>query len=272
MKITKLIILPLFLGIMANCDFQDKGKVFVIPAHSHNDYEHAKPLLDAKDYKFKSIEVDVFSKGDSLFLAHDSNQIRSGKTLRKLYLDPLKKLISKNNGSVYGEGTELVLLVDIKDDGLITYKLLHQILESYKGMITSYNSGIKNPRSIAVIVSGNRPFEYIQDQVVRYACYDGRISDIDSGIASSLMPLVSDNWQRHFKWDGKGEMPAAEKDQLLLIVQKAHENGYMLRFWATPDRPGTERDAVWNELKNANVDLIGSDDLKGLQAFFLNNK
>ncbi len=64
-------------------------------------------------------------------------------------------------------------------------------------------------------------------------------------------------------------MPAAEKDKLLLIVQKAHENGYMLRFWATPDKPGIEWDAVWNELKNAHVDLIGSDDLKGLQAMFL---
>ena len=254
---------------MIICGFQDKEKVFIIPAHSHNDYEHTQPLLDALDCKFKSIEVDVFSIGDSLFVAHNRHQISPGRTLRKLYLDRLKKIISKNNGSVYGEGTELILFVDIKDDGLRTYKLLHQIIEGYKGMLTSYNSGIKNPGSIAVIVTGNRPVEYMQNQVVRYAGYDGRISDLDSGIASSLMPLVSDNWQHHFKWNGVGDMPAAEKDKLLLIVQKAHENGYMLRFWATPDKPGIERDAVWNELKNAHVDLIGSDDLKGLQAMFL---
>ena len=270
MKIIKTIIsLFLLFGIITNCSFQSKEKVLVIPAHAHNDYEHKQPLVDAINYKFKSIEVDVFSVGDSLFVAHDFSQIKPGKTLRELYLDPLKKIISKNNGSVYGEGTELILLIDIKDDGLRTYKLLHQILEDYKEMLTSYNQGIKNQGSIAVIVSGNRPFEYMQDQVVRYAGYDGRISDLDSGIASSLMPLVSDNWQRHFKWNGVGEMPAAEKDKLLLIVQKAHKNGYKLRFWATPDKPGIERDAVWNELKNADVDLIGSDDLKGLQTMFL---
>ena len=267
--ISKIISLGLLLVIMSGCGLQSKEKALIIPAHAHNDYEHTRPLLDALDYKFKSIEADVFSIGDSLFIAHDSNQIRSGKTLRKLYLDRLKIMVTKNNGSVYGEGTELILLIDIKDNGLRTYKLLHQILESYKGMLTSYNSGIKNPGSIAVIVSGNRPFEYMQNQVVRYAGYDGRISDLDSGISASLMPLVSDNWQRHFKWNGVGRMPATEKDKLLLIVQKTHENGYILRFWATHDKPGIERDAVWNELKNAHVDLIGSDDLKGLQAMFL---
>jgi len=272
MKIIKIFRFFLIFGIITNCDFQRDEKVLVISAHAHNDYEHKQPLLGALNYKFKSIEVDVFSVGDSLFLAHDLSQIKQGITLRKLYLDPLKEIISKNNGSVYGEGTELILLVDIKDDSLKSYKLLHKILESYKGMFTSYNKDIKKTGSIELIVSGKRPFEYMKNQVVRYAGYDGRISDLDLGIASSLMPLVSDNWQSHFKWNGKGKMPAVEKDKLDLIVQKAHKGGYILRFWATPDKPSTERDAVWEKLIKAEVDLIGSDDLKGLQAIFYSNK
>ncbi len=269
MKLIKRTILLLFLWTINSCNFHDKEKTFVIPAHSHNDYEQVNPLVDAIEYKFRSIEVDVFFVGDSLFLAHDFSQIKGGITLRKLYLNPLKEIILKNNGYVYMERTELILLVDIKSDGLETYKVLHQILESYKGMFTSYNQNIKIPGPITVIVSGNRPFEYMQKQVVRYAGYDGRISDLDSGIASSLMPLVSDNWQHHFKWNGNGEMPVAEKDKLKLIVQKAHKNGYILRFWATPDKPGIERDAVWNKLKKVGVDLIGSDDSKALQTMFL---
>lgn len=265
MKLIKSIGLFLLLAVITNCGFKGEEKDIVIPAHSHNDYEQAKPLIDAINYKFKSIEVDVFSVGDSLFIAHDFNQIKPGKTLRKLYIDPLKKIISKNNGSVYGEGTELILLVDIKDDGLKTYKLLHKILESYKGMFTSYNQNVKKTGSIAVIVSGNRPFEYIKNQIVRYASYDGRISDIDLGIASSLMPLISDNWQHHFKWNGVGKMSADEITKLDLIVNKCHKNGYMLRFWNTPDKPGIERDAVWKELKNAQVDLIGSNDSRDLK-------
>lgn len=269
MKQIRTICLYFLLGILTNCGFQDKEKVLVIPAHSHNDYEHGRPLVEALDYKFKSIEADVFSIGDSLFVAHDSAQIKQGRTLRTLYLDPLKEIISNNGGSVYGEGTELILLVDIKDDGLRTYKVLHTILEGYKEIITSYHNNVKKQGAISIIVSGNRPFEYMQNQVVRYAGYDGRIPDLDSGISFSLMPLVSDNWQHYFKWNGIGEMSEAEKNKLLLLIQKAHKNGYMLRFWATPIKSDMQRNAVWNVLKKAQVDLIGSDNLKGLQTLFL---
>jgi hypothetical protein len=269
MKYFKPIWLLFLLGIMTECDLQNKEKIHVLPAHAHNDYENTRPLLDALECKFISIEVDVFSIGDSLFVAHYPNQIETGKTLRKMYLNPLKEIILKNNGSVYGEGTSLMLLVDIKDDGLRTYRILHRILESYKEMLTSYKSGIKNMGPIAVIVSGNRPFEYMRNQQLRYAAYDGRIADMNLGISSSLMPLVSDNWRNHFKWNGLGEMPESEKNKLSQLVQNAHKNGYLLRFWGTTDNPGIERNAVWNCLKEARVDLIGTDDLIGLQAQFL---
>lgn len=266
MKIIKTIGVCLLLAIVSICNAQDKQKPLTIPAHAHNDYNHKRPLLDALDSKFISIEADVYSIGDSLFVAHDFNKIKPGRTLRSLYLNPLKNIIAKNKGSVYGDSEEIILLVDIKDDGLRTYKLLHKILEEYKELLTSYHSGTKTSGAVTVIVSGNRPKEYMQNQELRYAGYDGRIPDLDSGTASSLMPLVSDNWNKHFSWKGKGEMPAAEKDKLVLFAQKAHENGYLLRFWATPDRPGPERTAVWKELQNANVDLIGTDDLKGLES------
>ena len=76
--------------------------------HSHNDYEHQNPLFDALSYNFKSIEADVYAVGDSLFVAHDFDEIKPGLTLRKLYLEPLKNELSKNNGSVYGDGEELI--------------------------------------------------------------------------------------------------------------------------------------------------------------------
>jgi hypothetical protein len=269
MKIIKTIGFCLLLAISSNCDAQDNKTNQSIPAHAHNDYNHRRPLLDALDCKFKSIEADVFSVGDSLFVAHDFDKIKPGRTLRELYLNPLKDIVAKNNGSVYGDSEELILLVDIKNDGLTTYKLLHQILEGYKEILTSYHSGTKKPGAVTVIVSGNRPKEYMLKQENRYAGYDGRIPDLESGMDASFMPLVSDNWNKYFKWKGKGEMPVAEKDKLHQFAKMARQNGYLLRFWANPDRPGPERIAVWNELKNAHVNLIGTDDLKGLQSMFL---
>jgi hypothetical protein len=49
----------------------------------------------------------------------------------------------------------------------------------------------------------------------------------------------------------------------------AHENGQLIRFWATPDIPGKEREAFWTELLEAGVDLVNTDDLSGLRAFLL---
>jgi hypothetical protein len=118
-----------------------------------------------------------------------------------------------------------------------------------------------------VIVSGNRPIEYMREQDLRFAFVDGRIDDLSVHYPASLMPLVSDNWTRHFSWNGEGEVPAEERIQLNDYINQAHGNGQMIRFWATPDRTGKERDAVWTLLLETGVDLINTDDLDGLRAF-----
>ena len=108
--------------------FSQDSKIRVIPAHSHNDYEHDRPLFDALSFQFKSVEADIYSIGDSLFVAHDARDIKPGRTLRRLYLEPLIKQVQLNRGSVYGNNEEIFLLVDIKDDAERTYYLLHKIL------------------------------------------------------------------------------------------------------------------------------------------------
>ena len=223
--------------------------------------------MQAIEAGFKSIEVDVFSNGDSLYVAHDREDIKPGRTIRNLYLNPLKEITEKNQGFVYKGEEQLILLVDIKDDGLRTYKLLELILENYSEMISSYNSGTIHPNAIMVIVSGNRPRDYMKEQKVRLAFYDGRISELGAGIPHTLMALVSDNWNRHFKWRGQGEMPADEKEKLSKLVEKAHDQDYLLRFWATPERPEEAKIKVWKALSLANVDLIGTDDISGLLQF-----
>jgi hypothetical protein len=76
------------------------------------------------------------------------------------------------------------------------------------------------------------------------------------------VPLVSDNWTRHFKWRGVGEFPEEERAKLRGMVQRAHAQGRRLRLWATPDNP-----PGWKELHKAGVDLLNTDDLAGLGTF-----
>jgi hypothetical protein len=68
---------------------------------------------------------------------------------------------------------------------------------------------------------------------------------------------------------GIGEIPAAEREKLNTIVSTSHENGQKVRFWATPDLPNPQREAIWQELLKAGVDFINTDDLAGLQEFLL---
>ncbi|MEA3478256.1 MAG: phosphatidylinositol-specific phospholipase C/glycerophosphodiester phosphodiesterase family protein [Bacteroidota bacterium] len=238
-----------------------------IPAHAHNDYLHERPLLDALDNGFRSIEADVIAVGDSLYVAHDRKDIMPGRTLRALYLNPLMEYISDKEGSIYDSASPLILLVDIKDDGLATYQLLDRILNDYREILCGVSRKAYVRGSVMIVVSGNRPIEYMMQQTERFSFVDGRLNDLLGDYGPHLMPLISDRWPKYFSWKGKGAMPEKEKKQLRTYVQLAHDNGQLIRFWATPDRPGKERDTVWNELLEAGVDLINTDDLTGLRAF-----
>jgi hypothetical protein len=57
-------------------------------------------------------------------------------------------------------------------------------------------------------------------------------------------------------------MPAAEREKLRSFVAKAHAKGRKIRFWAIPSNR-----AVWKELADADVDLINTDDLPGLEKY-----
>jgi hypothetical protein len=109
----------------------------------------------------------------------------------------------------------------------------------------------------------------MRSQTLRYAGYDGRLTDLKSTDPAELIPLISDHWGRNFTWRGEGPMPSDERQKLKGIVETAHEKGRLVRFWATPDRRSPARHALWRELLAAGVDVLNTDDLEGLQTFLL---
>jgi glycerophosphoryl diester phosphodiesterase len=102
----------------------------------------------------------------------------------------------------------------------------------------------------------------MEAEKVRYAGYDGRLSDLNSDAPADFMPLVSDNWLLNFKWKGTGPIPAADREKLRDVVAKAHAHGRRIRLWATPDTTD-----MWRELRAGGVDMINTDDLAGLEKF-----
>jgi Glycerophosphoryl diester phosphodiesterase family len=240
-------------------------------AHAHNDYEHARPLLDALAHGFTSVEADVWLQGGELRVAHDSFATTPGRTLSSLYLDPLRRRVRENGGSAFaGWPGSLQLLVDIKSDGPTTYRELERVLARYPDIMTRWtkSTGAQARGPVTAVISGNRPLDLLRADEVRYTAYDGRLSDLGGGLPPSVMPLISDSWIAHFTWIGLGAMPADQRARLRDAVARAHAAGYRVRFYNTPDVPIIRR-AVWRELLAAGVDQINTDDLLGLQIFLL---
>jgi hypothetical protein len=240
-------------------------KVVPLPqAHAHNDYEHKRPLLDALAHGFCSIEADVYLQGGRLLVGHTPWDLRPERTLEKLYLDPLRERVRANRGRAYPGGPTVYLLVDVKTDARKTYAALDKVLARYADILSLTDQGKFEPKAVTVVISGNRARGVVTAQKRRYAGLDGRAADLDADLPADLMPWISDRWGAHFRWQGVGPMPQAERAKLRDFVRKAHRHGRLVRFWATP-----ERVEIWKELCDAGVDLINTDQLAALQRFLL---
>ena len=233
-------------------------------AHAHNDYEHERPLYDALQAGFTSVEADVYLVDNELLVAHDRSDTSPSRSLESLYLNPLRQHFSKRTDTSTPQ--TFWLMIDVKSEPTATHRKIQSVLQKYPDLVTKIQnlrsqSGESPAPPVRVVISGNRDKEDILQSRPRISGIDGRLSDLPSALSSEAMPWISDNWRSHFRWRGQNEFPEEERKKLRRYVKQVHEDGRLLRFWATPDSP-----ALWDELLDAKVDLINVDDLRGLQS------
>jgi glycerophosphoryl diester phosphodiesterase len=233
-------------------------------AHAHNDYEHSRPLLDALDQGFCSVEADIHLVDGALLVAHDREQARPDRTLQALYLDPLRARARANGGRIHAGGPPVTLLIDLKTEAETTWARLRDVLAAYPDLLTRFTPTSTRTNAVTVILSGNRPWDTLAAEPERLAALDGRLPDLDRNPPPSphLVPLVSHSWRPTFQWNGTGPMPADEKARLEGYVRRAHQQGRRIRFWGAADGP-----AVWKAHADAGVDYINTDRLAELAAF-----
>ncbi len=233
-------------------------------AHAHNDYEHARPLHDALDRGFGSVEVDIWLVNGALLVAHDRDSVHTDRTLEGLYLAPLRARITARGGQVHAARPPLTLLIDIKSHADSTWAILAPLLARYDDVLTSWRGDTMTARPVVAVLSGQRPIATVRAQHERWASLDGRLDDLTARrrAPTAVMPLVSDDWEKITKWRGVGGEPRSVRRRVAQAVSRAHAQGRRLRFWNTPDMP-----AVWQLLVECGVDLIGADDLEGLRRF-----
>lgn len=234
-------------------------------AHAHNDYEHSRPLLDALDRGYMSVEADVHLVDGALLVAHDATDLRADRTLESLYLAPLRRRWAGNGGRIHDAqppDQPFILLIDLKTAAEPTYAAVHVALARHASMLVTVMDGRVRPGAVQAVISGGRPLATMRAQRVRHAGLDGRLRDLEADDPPHLMPLLSASWWDAFFWWGDGAFPPPQRQRLETIVTRAHAAGRRVRFWATP-----EDERVWRVLREAGVDLIGTDQLERLAAF-----
>lgn len=233
-------------------------------AFAHGDQDHTRPLLDALDHGFTSVEADIFLRPEGLLVGHDTEDLQPARTLQKLYLDPLRDRVKAGGGRVHRGGPTFYLLVDVKSEAQATYAALDEVLAGYADILSVTQDGHFDERAVTVMLSGNRAQATVAKQRSRYVCIDGRLDDLTQDAPTHLVPWISADWDQLFTWRGERPMPALERARLCELVRQTHGQGRQLRFWATP-----EKEAVWQALLDAGVDRINTDRLRQLQVFLL---
>jgi hypothetical protein len=241
----------------------------LLAAHAHNDYRHARPLLDAIEHGFRSVEADVFAVEAALWVGHDPWDLRPERTLDALYLQPLLTRLEAH-GSVLGTPLAsdggFILLVDFKRDGARCLELLQRELAPLHPHLTRRVGDTIVPGELTVVVSGDRPVAALTALDPAFVFLDGRPTTLDSADDANahraVAPLVSASWRERFQWRAGQELSELDVQQLREDARRCRERGQLLRYWALP-----HDEQLWSRLLEEGVTLLQADDLSRLAAF-----
>jgi hypothetical protein len=231
--------------------------------HSHNDYWRPRPLADALQRGFKSVEADVFLANGTLLVGHSPEELHIANTLEALYLEPLQDLLQREK-KLYRSKSALYLYLDVKSEGPATYAVLQPLLKKYESLLVK-PGGKRKQAGVKVILTGDYPGEMVLADKERLVFLDGKVADLEQGLDDSRYPVVSANWATYFKWQGQGSIPPAEARMLAAWNKQALKNGQQIRFWNIAEQDEQQVKALWRVLLSYKSLLIGTDHLDWLQ-------
>lgn len=232
-------------------------------AHAHNDYEHKRPLLDALEQGFSSVEADVWLIKGELYVKHNKPLSPSNTpSLEELYLQPLKKIFEERRNGLYENlDRPFLLMIDIKSEASSTYRVLKEKLVAYRSLL------LGEKPLLLIFLSGNRPIDLVKSELNPFVRIDGRPDDLGKGYSPDFMPVISQRFSKIIKWNGKSPILPEQFAVLESLAKSCHEEGKLLRLWASP-----ETELCWKKLQEAGVDLINTDKLEALHLFLLENE
>jgi len=191
-----------------------------------------------------------------------------GRTLARLVLEPLLARV-RARGRVHPAQHQPFSVVLEPAGGASAahlLDLLEEELTGYSEMLTRSRAGTVRHSAVLVALAG-APRGALSRRESRLFFAEGTLADVDTGVATSVVPLVGEHVAWRFGWDGRGEIPAEERHVLRALVAAARAEGKRVRLFGVPEKRRAVRRAYWRELHAAGVDLIGARDVATLRRF-----
>lgn len=231
--------------------------------HAHNDYEHPRPLLDALEQKFESVEADVWLDGAEVGVSHDGAPFKG--SLEALYLEPLAARVAANAGSVHGDGKPFFLWLDLKQGSAGLQEVLATQLAEYPFLTRFDDAGQSQAGAVTVVFTGDDAAKkaLVNRAAPRPYTRDSNSFSPNDPPADGKWGFYAVNYYSFLQWDGQGAIPATQRRQLENLVNGAHATGRPLRIYASPDTAG-----FWAEARAAHADFVNTDKLAELNAAF----
>ncbi len=222
-------------------------------AHSHNDYLRRRPLWDALEAGFGSVEVDVHRVGDRLVVSHAARGLGRKPDIEALYLAPLNAHVLRNGGRVYADDPRVfTLMVDVKSEAEPALNLLLGLLQRYPDLWKADSPGAQP--AVRVVISGNRPDTSVLRAVPVPLALDGRMEQLQGNGQPEHYPWISASWGSQFNTRRPARLQEAQRKQIARWADAAEAMGAELRFWAAGNRK-----AQWTMLQEAGVQRINVD-------------
>jgi hypothetical protein len=186
--------------------------------------------------------------------------------LESVYLQPLYKRYLANSKSIYPGYRDLFYLwFDIKYDGVTVVNLLKKVIRPYRKMLFSRTRNKKG--KVMIIISGDRPMDLLLADKKGYFHIDGRPADLLKNLDSARMPFISQNMREVCKTNKEDFLDFTEKNKLIELVERCHQQNKKIRLWATP-----ENEFLWQQFIEVKLDLINTDLLQKLAQYLTTQK
>jgi hypothetical protein len=235
-----------------------------IIGHSHNDYEQAKPLYNALEYAFESIEVDVFYHNDLLIVSHNTLSLDQKPTIQELYLDPIDSLVNLKEYQDRWNLDPLTLMIDLKTNDYATLQALQELLSAYDHLLQKRTQEGIRPGPVRILISGEPPVKAWMDVDSPYFYLDGRLGTKYPEKMKSQILRISAPLRRIISNQNLTNHRSKAYAKFKYLIKSLYALGYEeVRFWATPDTP-----KAWQALIDAGVNVISVDDLQEFRSHF----